>query len=49
MTLALFRHHGLDVNRWPDDVRALLWGDTEARVAQGMQDMQAAQRTGAGA
>ena len=42
ITLALFRHHGLDVTAWPDDVRALLWGDTEARVAQGMQAMQAA-------
>jgi seryl-tRNA synthetase len=49
ITLALFRHHGLDVNRWPDDVRALLWGDTEARVAHGLQDMHAAQRSGAGA
>lgn len=36
ITLALFRHHGLDVNEWPDDVRALLWGDTRARVAQGL-------------
>jgi hypothetical protein len=36
ITLALFRHHGLDVNTWPDDVRALLWGDTHARVAHGM-------------
>lgn len=50
ITLALFRHHGLDVNKWPDDVRALLWGDTEARVAQGMQVMLAnAQPTGAAA
>lgn len=49
ITLALFRHHGLDVNRWPDDVRALLWGDTEARVAQGMQQIHATQRTGTGA
>jgi seryl-tRNA synthetase len=40
ITLALFRHHGLDVQRWPDDVRALLWGDTEARVARGLHDMQ---------
>ncbi|MEM5437250.1 amino acid--[acyl-carrier-protein] ligase [Paraburkholderia diazotrophica] len=36
ITLALFRHHGLDVNVWPDDVRALLWGDTKARVEQGL-------------
>jgi seryl-tRNA synthetase len=49
ITLALLRHHGLDVNRWPDDVRALLWGDTEARVAQGMQQIHATQRTGTGA
>jgi seryl-tRNA synthetase len=39
ITLALFRHHGLDVDRWPDDVRTLLWGDTAARVAQGMQTL----------
>ncbi|MPW19860.1 amino acid--[acyl-carrier-protein] ligase [Paraburkholderia sp. CNPSo 3157] len=36
ITLALFRHHGLDVNTWPDDVRALLWGDTKARIEQGL-------------
>ncbi|CAG4891728.1 amino acid--[acyl-carrier-protein] ligase [Paraburkholderia gardini] len=36
ITLALFRHHGLDVNAWPDDVRAVLWGDTKARVAHGL-------------
>jgi seryl-tRNA synthetase len=36
ITLALFRHHGLDVNVWPDDVRALLWGDTKARVLHGL-------------
>lgn len=36
ITLALFRHHGFDVNAWPDDVRALLWGDTQARIAQGL-------------
>jgi seryl-tRNA synthetase len=41
ITLALFRHHGLDVNAWPDDVRALLWGDAEARVAHGLATMQA--------
>jgi seryl-tRNA synthetase len=46
ITLALFRHHGLDVNRWPDDVRALLWGDTEMRVAQGMQALQANSQSG---
>ncbi|MCC8391224.1 amino acid--[acyl-carrier-protein] ligase [Paraburkholderia sp. MMS20-SJTR3] len=37
ITLALFRHHGLDVNAWPDAVRALLWGDTEARVGDALQ------------
>jgi hypothetical protein len=42
ITLALFRHHGLDVDTWPDDVRALLWGDTEARVAHGIATMQPA-------
>jgi seryl-tRNA synthetase len=26
LTLALFRHHGLDVGGWPDEVRAVLWG-----------------------
>ncbi|MCX4164499.1 MULTISPECIES: amino acid--[acyl-carrier-protein] ligase [Paraburkholderia] len=36
ITLALFRHHGLDVDAWPADVRALLWGDTHARVAEGL-------------
>jgi seryl-tRNA synthetase len=36
ITLALFRHHGFDVNAWPDGVRALLWGDTHARIAAGL-------------
>jgi seryl-tRNA synthetase len=36
ITLALFRHHGLDVNAWPDDVRALLWGDTKTRIAHAL-------------
>jgi seryl-tRNA synthetase len=36
ITLALFRHHGLDVNTWPDEVRAVLWGDTRARIAQAL-------------
>ena len=36
ITLALFRHHGFDVNAWPDEVRALLWGDTQARIVQGL-------------
>ncbi|EFO33028.1 tRNA synthetase class II [Roseibium sp. TrichSKD4] len=26
ITLALFRHHGLDVDAWPDEVRSALWG-----------------------
>jgi seryl-tRNA synthetase len=41
ITLALFRHHGLDVNAWPDEVRALLWGDTETRVTHALHEMQA--------
>ncbi len=36
ITLALFRHHGLDVNTWPDEVRAVLWDDTQARIAQAL-------------
>ena len=39
ITLALLRHHGLDVNVWPDEVRALLWGDTKARIVQGLAEM----------
>jgi seryl-tRNA synthetase len=46
ITLALFRHHGLDLEAWPDDVRALLWGDTETRVAQALHSMQAAGTAG---
>ena len=38
----LFRHHRADVNAWPDDVRALLSGNTQARVAHGMETMQTA-------
>jgi seryl-tRNA synthetase len=41
ITLALFRHHGLDVNGWPDDVRALLWGDTKARIEHGLAGVNA--------
>ncbi|HYG84931.1 MAG TPA: amino acid--[acyl-carrier-protein] ligase [Azospirillum sp.] len=26
VALALFRHHGFDVDEWPDAVRAVLWG-----------------------
>ncbi|MEX3633077.1 amino acid--[acyl-carrier-protein] ligase [Paraburkholderia sp. BR14320] len=43
ITLALFRHHGLDVDAWPDDVRALLWGDTGTRVADALQAAQSTQ------
>ncbi|WP_345814229.1 amino acid--[acyl-carrier-protein] ligase [Paraburkholderia sp. PREW-6R] len=37
-TLALFRHHGLDVNAWPQSVRDLLWGDTQAVINDAMMD-----------
>jgi seryl-tRNA synthetase len=30
LTLALFRHHGFDVQAWPTDVRTLLWGESGA-------------------
>lgn len=30
ITLSLFKHHGLDVEAWPHDVRAALWGDAVA-------------------
>lgn len=46
---ALFRRHGLDVNHSPDGVRAPLWGDTEARIAQGMRAMQQTSATVQGA
>ncbi|KAF1056279.1 MAG: Amino acid--[acyl-carrier-protein] ligase [Burkholderia gladioli] len=39
ITLALFRHHGLDVQAWPEGVRALLWGDTGACVARGIDGL----------
>ncbi|MBN3728820.1 amino acid--[acyl-carrier-protein] ligase [Burkholderia sp. Ac-20379] len=39
ITLALFRHHGLDVQAWPEEVRALLWGDTGACVALGIDGL----------
>jgi hypothetical protein len=26
ITLALLRHHGLDLAAWPDSVRTTLWG-----------------------
>jgi seryl-tRNA synthetase len=35
-TLALFRHHGLDVAQWPAPVRALLWGDAAPVIAEGL-------------
>jgi seryl-tRNA synthetase len=38
-TLALFRHHGLDVKAWPADVRAFLWGDAAARIAAGIESL----------
>ncbi|WP_028220980.1 amino acid--[acyl-carrier-protein] ligase [Paraburkholderia oxyphila] len=38
ITLALFKHHGLDVNAWPDAVRALLWDDTKARIERGLAE-----------
>ncbi|WP_027795714.1 amino acid--[acyl-carrier-protein] ligase [Paraburkholderia acidipaludis] len=38
ITLALLRHHGLDVSAWPDDVRALLWGDTGGRIAKALKE-----------
>ncbi|CAB3776114.1 Amino acid--[acyl-carrier-protein] ligase [Paraburkholderia caffeinitolerans] len=38
ITLALLKHHGLDVNAWPDEVRALLWGDTRARIEHGLKE-----------
>jgi seryl-tRNA synthetase len=39
ITLALLRHHGLDVNAWPDDVRALLWGDTQCRIKAALAEL----------
>jgi seryl-tRNA synthetase len=41
ITLALFRHHGFDVKAWPENVRALLWGDTETRIKQGLAGLPA--------
>ncbi|MCM3060730.1 hypothetical protein M3553_21670, partial [Bacillus subtilis] len=26
LTLALFRHHGFDIDAWPREVRDVLWG-----------------------
>jgi seryl-tRNA synthetase len=39
IALALFRHHGFDLRAWPGDVRALLWGETQSRVAQALADL----------
>ncbi|MFP6556775.1 amino acid--[acyl-carrier-protein] ligase [Paraburkholderia sp. B3] len=41
ITLALFRHHGLNTNAWPDEVRALLWGDTKAHIEHGLAELSA--------
>ena len=41
ITLALLRHHGLDVNAWPDGVRSLLWGDTQARIEAALKESRA--------
>jgi seryl-tRNA synthetase len=38
-TLALFRHHGLDVAQWPAPVRALLWGDAAPTIAEGLASL----------
>jgi seryl-tRNA synthetase len=38
ITLALLRHHGLDVKAWPEAVRALLWGDTKAHIERGLEE-----------
>ena len=34
VTIALFHRHGLDVRRWPADVRRKLWGEDHGGVAQ---------------
>jgi hypothetical protein len=38
-TLALFRHHGLDVKAWPASVRELLWGDAAPIIADGLRKL----------
>ena len=38
-TLALFRHHGLDVKAWPAEVRDFLWGDTQSRISAGLETL----------
>ncbi|SAL59950.1 Amino acid--[acyl-carrier-protein] ligase [Caballeronia terrestris] len=35
-TLALFRHHGLDVTKWPEAVRTFLWGDAAPMIADAL-------------
>jgi seryl-tRNA synthetase len=37
--LGLFRHHGLDVNAWPESVRQLLWGDAKPLIDAGLADL----------
>jgi hypothetical protein len=39
-TLALFRHHGLDVKAWPAKVRQLLWGDKAPLIEQGLANLE---------
>lgn len=36
IALALFRHHGYDVQAWPADVRELLWCETKTRVEEAL-------------
>jgi seryl-tRNA synthetase len=38
-TLALFRHHGLDVKAWPEKVRQLLWGDKAPLIEEGLASL----------
>jgi seryl-tRNA synthetase len=38
LTLALFRHHGLDLKAWPAPVRDLLWGDTWTNIETGLRE-----------
>ncbi len=40
-TLALFRHHGLDVNARPEGVRRLLWGDAKPLIDDGLAKLSA--------
>lgn len=36
IALALFRRHGLDVDMWPAEVRAVLWDEPQTRVADAL-------------